>query len=149
MATTYEHYCTCPNNMCLKKYCVCFKAGVHCNKGCICIDCKNTPKIVNNQKTSKKCKKRKKRKKRTNYKQSSKPLNLIKKSDNKNKRVKTVFKLLLCKHKIIQIKENIIIPPIRNKIMLIREKNEQWFKECKNYSLKIKDFDNLINKFFI
>mmetsp|Transcript_42990 Transcript_42990/g.91412 ORF Transcript_42990/g.91412 Transcript_42990/m.91412 type:complete len:933 (+) Transcript_42990:300-3098(+) len=34
--------CSCKNSNCLKKYCVCFNAGVECNVGrCNCINCKN------------------------------------------------------------------------------------------------------------
>lgn len=37
-----RHGCTCKRNRCIKKYCVCFKNGVHCGPKCRCGGCKNT-----------------------------------------------------------------------------------------------------------
>jgi len=33
--------CNCTRNGCLKKYCVCRKAGVKCGRGCHCSGCEN------------------------------------------------------------------------------------------------------------
>jgi len=35
--------CKCRKSACLKKYCECFHAGVHCSSNCRCVGCKNTP----------------------------------------------------------------------------------------------------------
>jgi hypothetical protein len=36
--------CNCKKSSCLKKYCECFQAGIHCVQGrCRCRDCKNLP----------------------------------------------------------------------------------------------------------
>ena len=34
--------CNCSKSECLKKYCVCFKAGLYCGDSCRCTNCKNT-----------------------------------------------------------------------------------------------------------
>ena len=34
--------CNCTKSNCLKKYCECFKAGIHCSELCRCRDCDNT-----------------------------------------------------------------------------------------------------------
>ena len=34
--------CNCTKSNCLKKYCECFKAGIHCSQLCRCRDCDNT-----------------------------------------------------------------------------------------------------------
>ncbi|KAJ6732466.1 TESMIN/TSO1-RELATED [Salix purpurea] len=41
--------CNCKNSMCLKLYCECFAAGIHCN-GCNCVNCRNN---VENEKKRK------------------------------------------------------------------------------------------------
>mmetsp|Transcript_34320 Transcript_34320/g.61617 ORF Transcript_34320/g.61617 Transcript_34320/m.61617 type:complete len:897 (-) Transcript_34320:68-2758(-) len=44
--------CSCKNSNCLKKYCVCFNAGIECNVGrCKCIDCKNPLGAISNHNT--------------------------------------------------------------------------------------------------
>ena len=41
--------CNCTKSNCLKKYCECFKAGIHCSELCRCRDCDNTTtKPLNN-----------------------------------------------------------------------------------------------------
>ncbi|KAL7534816.1 hypothetical protein ACHAXR_008392 [Thalassiosira sp. AJA248-18] len=41
--------CACKNSKCLKKYCVCFNAGVECGVGrCKCINCKNPNGAISN-----------------------------------------------------------------------------------------------------
>ncbi len=36
-----EPVCSCKNNKCLKKYCMCFRAGTSCTSKCVCVDCEN------------------------------------------------------------------------------------------------------------
>ena len=33
--------CACKRSRCLKRYCECFEAMVHCNSDCVCLDCEN------------------------------------------------------------------------------------------------------------
>jgi len=37
--------CHCKKSRCLKKYCVCFEAGVSCTSQCRCTDCQNTDDV--------------------------------------------------------------------------------------------------------
>ena len=39
--------CNCTKSNCMKKYCECFKQGLHCNSVCRCLDCKNRIYINN------------------------------------------------------------------------------------------------------
>ncbi|KAG2433637.1 hypothetical protein HYH02_012565 [Chlamydomonas schloesseri] len=33
--------CNCKKSFCLKKYCECFQAGIHCSDNCKCVECRN------------------------------------------------------------------------------------------------------------
>lgn len=46
--------CTCKSSRCLKKYCVCYAAGVACGPHCFCTDCHNTePRTISEQEKEK------------------------------------------------------------------------------------------------
>ena len=40
--------CNCKRSHCLKLYCECFTAGIHCSELCKCVDCKNNGKSEKN-----------------------------------------------------------------------------------------------------
>ena len=39
--TRHSKGCTCKTTRCLKKYCECYRAGVHCTQSCNCLNCLN------------------------------------------------------------------------------------------------------------